>query len=76
MMKRDRLERHIGKFVTVTLWYGKMISGYLYRTDSARYKNDRTLYLRKKRYVLEDKNTGETSMLFRCSHVSKLVYEG
>ena len=48
MMKRDRLERHIGKFVTVTLWYGKMISGYLYRTDSARYKNDPTLYLRKK----------------------------
>ena len=75
-MRRDRLERHIGKFVTVTLWYGKMISGYLYRTDSARYKNDPTLYLRKKRYVLEDKNTGETSMLFRCSHVSKLVYEG
>ena len=74
-MKRDRLERHIGKFVTVILWYGKMISGYLYRTDSARYKNDPTLYLRKKRYVLEDKNTGETSMLFRCSHVSKLGYE-
>ena len=75
-MNRDRLERQIGKFVTVTLWYRKMIRRYLYRTDSARYKNDPTLYLRKKRYVLVDKNTGETSMLFRCSHVSKLVYEG
>ena len=74
-MRRDRLEKHIGKFVTVTLWDGEMISGYLYRTDSERYKNNPTLYLRKKHYVLEDKNTGETSILFMCSYVSKLGYD-
>ena len=74
-MKREILEKYIGKSVTIKLLGGEKIEGVLYRTDSERYKNDPTLYLRKKRYVLEDKNTGETSMLFRCSHVSKLGYE-
>lgn len=75
-MKREILEKYIGKSVTIKLLGGEKIEGVLYRTDSERYKKNPNMYFRKKFYVLEDVNTGETSsMIFRCSHVSKLGYE-
>lgn len=74
-MKRSELEKHLGRQVTVTLFDGDKISGFLYKTGDARFKNYPNLYMSKNWYVLlknsEDSNSAVDS-LFRCSHVIKI----
>ena len=72
-MKREELEKYIGKYVEITLFDNEKITGILYKTGSERYKYDSSLYLPQNKYVLENEcNRNDYSCVFRSSHVKKL----
>lgn len=66
-MKREELERYIGKPIKARIFNGDEMQGILHKTGEERYKNDYSLYLPKNWYFLEP----ERKYLFRCSHVRK-----
>ena len=72
-MKRDELEKYIGKYVEITLFDNEILTGIFYKTGSERYKYNPNLYIPQNRYVLENECCADDySCVFRCSHVKKL----
>lgn len=67
-MKREELEKYIGKKVQIILFDKEIIEGELHKTREERFRNDPNLYLPDKRYFL----INPQSCLFRCSHVIKI----
>ena len=51
-MNRDKLEKHLGKNVEVTLFDGDVIKGELHKTREERFKNEPILYVPKNYYFL------------------------
>lgn len=73
-MKREELEKFLGKPVWVTLFDGETISGILHKTGEKDCKNNPNLYLKKNFYFCTPPNTMLVrKSLFRCSHVIKCV---
>lgn len=71
-MKREELEKFLGKPVWVTLFDGETISGILHKTGEKDCKNNPNLYLKKNFYFCTPPNTMLVrKSLFRCSHVIK-----
>lgn len=67
-MNRDKLEKHLGKNVEITLFNGDVIKGELHKTGEEAFKNEPNLYIPRKYYFL----VNPQSCIFRCSHVKKL----
>lgn len=67
-MKREELEKYIGKNVQIILFDKEIIKGELHKTREERFKNNPDLYFPDKRYFL----INPQSCLFRCSHVTKI----
>lgn len=70
-MKKDELERLIGRVVTIILLDGDEITGELHKTGEELFKNNASLYIPRKRYTLI-KQDGNNTCVFRSSHVKKL----
>lgn len=51
-MNRDKLEKHLGKNVEVTLFDGDVIKGELHKTREERFKNEPILYVPNNYYFL------------------------
>lgn len=74
-MKREELDRYLGRKVIVTLFDGYMAQGILCKTGEEEYKDNPNLYLPKKYYFLLKRKGSHScadSVLFRLSHVRKL----
>ncbi len=71
-MKREEIERYIGKRVKITLFDNETIAGELHKTGEERFKNDANLYIPKNYYFV----IYPQSCLFRCSHVKKIQAGG
>ncbi|MDB1988443.1 hypothetical protein PMZ82_16870 [[Clostridium] symbiosum] len=67
-MNRDKLEKHLGKNVEVTLFDGDVIKGELHKTREERFKNEPNLYVPNNYYFL----IKPQSCIFKCSHVKTL----
>lgn len=67
-MKREELEKHMGKIVEITLFDGDVIKGELHKTREERFKNEPNLYVPDNYYFL----INPQSCIFKCSHVKKL----
>ena len=75
-MLREKLEKYLGKYISIRLFDGKIYTGYLCKSgDRERFPNDPNLYIPKNYYFLVDENDTITSCLFRCSHVVRLIVE-
>lgn len=70
-MKREELEKYIGKQVKITLFDNETITGELHKTGEEQFKNDANLYIPKNYYFVIYPH----SCLFRCSHVKKIQLE-
>lgn len=68
-MKREELEKYLGKKVRITLFDKKVIEGELHKTGEEKFRNNPNLYLPQKYYFL----INPQSCLFRSSHVIKLT---
>ena len=64
-MKREKLEKYLGRNVRVVLFDNTVIEGELHKTGEERFKSDASLYLRRNLYFC----INPQSILFRCSHV-------
>ena len=71
-MKREELEKYLGKRVKITLFDGEMFEGELHKTGEERFKDDPNLYIPQKRYFC----INPQSCLFRSSHVTKIKQKG
>lgn len=73
-MKRDELEKYIGREVRVTLFDKSVYEGYLFKTGMEEFKDNPNLYIPNKYYFLMKLPFApfESSCLFRSSHVIKL----
>lgn len=67
-MKREELEKYIGKRVLITLFDKEIIEGELHKTREEQFRNDPSIYLPDNRYFL----INPQSCLFRCSHIIKI----
>lgn len=67
-MKREKLEKQLGKIVEITLFDGKVIKGELHKTREERFKNEPNLYIPYNYYFL----INPQSCIFKCSHVTKI----
>ncbi len=67
-MKREELEKYIGKKVQIIFFDKEIIEGELHKTREERFIDDPNLYLPDKYYFL----INPQSCLFRCSHVIKI----
>ena len=67
-MKREKLEKYLGKKVKIKLFDGEMIEGELHKTGEEQFKNEPDLYIRQKMYFC----INPQSCLFRSSHVIKV----
>lgn len=67
-MKREELEKYLGKKVKITLFDGEIIEGELHKTGEEQFKDDPDLYIRQKMYFC----INPQSCLFRSSHVIKV----
>lgn len=67
-MKRDKLEKHLGQNVEITLFDGDIIKGELHKTREEKFKNNPNLYIPYNYYFL----VNPQSCIFKCSHVKKL----
>lgn len=68
-MKRDKLEKFIGKRVTIILTDGDEVTGELHKTGEDMFKNDANLYIQKNYYTLINP---KCHLIFRSSHVKKI----
>ena len=69
-MKREQLERDLGREVALRLFDGTEITGTLRKTGESDFKNDPNLYLPRNSYFLTEKGTNVCkSCLFRVSHI-------
>lgn len=67
-MKREELEKYLGKRVQITLFNGEVYMGELHKTEEEQFKNGSNLCLPRKRYFC----INPQSCLFRSSHVIKV----
>lgn len=67
-MKRDELEKFIGKKVNIRLFDGEVINGELHKTGEEMFADDPNLYIPKNWYFC----INPQSCLFRCSHVVRM----
>lgn len=69
-MKREDLEKYLGKKVTITLYDGDEMTGELHKTGEGNFKHNADLCYPTKHYFVtnDNKNVG---CLFRSSHVIK-----
>lgn len=72
-MKREQLEKQLGKKVEIQLFDGDIIKGYLRKTGENDFKNNPSLYIPKNYYFLTDGGLNCTSFLFRVSHIVKML---
>lgn len=71
-MKREQLEKYLGKKVKVTIFDGDEIEGYLRKTGDYDFKNNANLFIPKNYYFLVDDSLNCISYLFRLSYVKKI----
>ena len=73
-MKRQDLEKYLGKTVTVDIGAGRFFTGCLRKCGDERFKNDPNLYIPRNFYFLSSNvNAFDcVSWVFRCSHVKKI----
>lgn len=69
-MKRDNLEKFLGKYVKVVLYDNKQVEGVLHKTQERQFINVPNLYLPYNYYFCYDP---VSCLLFRCSHVIKVT---
>lgn len=69
-INREIVEQFLGKKVEIKLFDGEIIVGELHKTGEEKYKGNNKLYLRRKYYFVEV--YGETSCLFRSSHIRRI----
>lgn len=67
-MKKSKLDKFIGKKVTITLFDNEVISGELHKTGENMFIHDVNLYIPKNEYFC----INPQSCLFKCSHVKKI----
>lgn len=67
-MKREKLEKYLGKIVEIILFDGDVVNGELHKTGEERFKEDPNLYIPNNYYFL----TEPQSCIFKCSHVKTL----
>lgn len=73
-MLREKLEKYLGKHISIRLFDGNVYTGYLYKAgNKERFPNDPNLYLSRNYCFLVDENDNVTSCLFRSSHVTRLL---
>lgn len=74
MMKRQDLEKKLGKMVTVDIGAGRLFNGCLRKCGDERFKNDLNLYIPRNCYFLSSNANAFdcVSWIFRCSHVKKI----
>lgn len=71
IMKKDKVEKYVGKIVTVTLFDGDTYSGKLRKTGTEDLRTENlSLFYTKDRYFIETKY--HISPVFRSSHITKL----
>lgn len=70
-MKRNDLEKYLGKTVKITLFDNEVIMGELHKTEEEKFKFDPNLYIHKNCYFLLPQSA-KGRLLFKCSHVKKL----
>lgn len=70
-MKREELEKYIGKIVEITLFDGDVIKGELHKTREERFKSEPNLYVPNNYYFL----INPQSCIFKFSHVKTLKNE-
>lgn len=68
-MKKELLEKYLGKQVTITLLRGEIITGELQKTGTEIFKNNSNLYIPKNYYTLIKPDCYK---IFRSSHVKKI----
>lgn len=68
-MKREDMEKHLGKAVEITLFDGEVIRGELHKTREEKFKSNPNLYIPYNYYFL----INPQSCIFKCSHVKKLT---
>lgn len=67
-MKREKLEKYLGKRVKITLYDGEVCEGEFHKTGEEQFKNEPNLYIPHKLYFC----INPQSCLFRSSHVLKI----
>lgn len=77
-IKREVVEQHLDKMVTVRLFDGSEYSGCLRKTQDKRFEREPNLYLPYKYYFLSthEKLFDCASCLFRSSHITKIIAGG
>lgn len=68
-MKREELEKYLGKKVKIILFDGSVCEGELHKTGEKQFKNEPNLYIPKKQYFC----ISPQPCLFRSSHVTKVT---
>lgn len=73
MLKRI-VELYLFKKVTVTLFDGETLTGYLHSTDESDFKNIPEINMKPNCYLLTDESGGHVNnLLFRVSHIKNIV---
>ncbi len=67
-MKREELEKYLGRKVCITLFDKSVCEGELHKTGEEQFKHDSNLYIPSNRYFC----INPQSCVFRSSHVVKL----
>lgn len=78
-MNRTELEKHLGEYVDIKIFDGRVYRGTLRKTGTEEVKNNPNLYLKSNYYFLSHKDTYVCkSCLFRVSHIKslKVLQEG
>lgn len=72
-MTRNELERHLGKYVEVTLFDGTVIEGILHKTGEKAFENNPNLSIPVNFYFCIDENNEVVkNTVFRVSHIQKI----
>jgi len=73
-LNRSDFEKYLGKMVTIKLFDGEVIKGYLRKTHDESLKSNPNLYLPINYYFLTESSDLRVcnSVLFRVSHVSSI----
>lgn len=72
-MTRNKLEKHLGKKVEVTLFDGTIQTGFLHKTGEESFKNEPNLYIPRNYYFCTKYKVNEIcGCLFRTSHIKNL----
>lgn len=72
-MTRIELERHLGKYVEVILFYGTVIEGTLHKTGEKAFENNPNLLIPLNFYFCTDNNNEVVkNTVFRVSHIQKI----